>query len=192
MGVYYRKTMSPTQFYPFENVINVYHNTKGELVKLEDDHKNNYTMVPGYELETYTWESLPIELHLVRATAAHFHEVSTRPRPIVRARERSLPPPLIEETLSHLHLKEHPRLREEPMASAILSELIFPRAKRTRGRKGGEGKTLRPSTVQKFCKKFDGTWDPYDHVIQYRQLLFAKGITDVHTIVQVFGLTMED
>ena len=71
MGVYYCTTMSPTQLYPFENVINVYHNTNGELVKLEDDHKNNYTVVPSYELETYTWESLPIELHLVRAIAAH-------------------------------------------------------------------------------------------------------------------------
>ena len=44
---------------------------------------------------------------------------------------------------------------------------------------------------KKFCKKFDGTGDPYDHIAQYRQLLFAKGIMDVHTMVQAFGLTME-
>ena len=34
-------------------------------------------------------------------------------------------------------------------------------------------------------------WDPYDHVAQYKKLLFAKGIIDVHTMVQAFGLTME-
>ena len=72
MGAFYHTAMSPTQFYPFENVINVYHNGRGEPIQLEDDHKNCYTVVPGYELETYTWESLPIELHMVRAMAAHF------------------------------------------------------------------------------------------------------------------------
>ena len=80
---------------------------------------------------------------------------------------------------------------DEPKGSTIPAKFPFPRAERTRGKKGGEGKTLRPSTLQKFCKKFDGTGDPYDHVAQYRQLLFAEGITDVHTMVQAFGLTME-
>ena len=88
--------MSPTQFYPFENVINVYHNSKGEPVKLEDDHKNSYTVVRGYELETYTWGSLLVGLHLVHTTIAHFHEVLARTRPIVPPREMSLPPPSIE------------------------------------------------------------------------------------------------
>ena len=37
MGVYYRTNMSPTQFYPFDNVINVHHNARGEPIKLEDD-----------------------------------------------------------------------------------------------------------------------------------------------------------
>ena len=56
MGVYYRTNMSPTQFYPFENVINVHHNARGESIKFEDDLKNCYTVVPRYELGTYTWE----------------------------------------------------------------------------------------------------------------------------------------
>ena len=104
--------MSLTQFYPFENVINVYHNSKGESVKLEDDHKNIYMVVPIYELDTRTWESISIELHLVRATATHFHKVSTITRPIVPPRERSGPPHPIEETLSHMHLREDTRTRE--------------------------------------------------------------------------------
>ena len=46
MGVYYRTNMSPTQFYPFENVINVHHNARGEPIKLGDDLKIFYTVVP--------------------------------------------------------------------------------------------------------------------------------------------------
>ena len=65
------------------------------------------------------------------------------------------------------------------------------RPERTRGKKNEANKALRPSTLQKFCKKFDGSGDPYDHIAQYRQLLFAEGISDVHTMVQAFGLTME-
>ena len=50
---------------------------------------------------------------------------------------------------------------------------------------------VRPTTLQKFCKKFNGSVDPYDHVAQYKQLLFAEVGTDVQTMKQVFGLTME-
>ena len=71
--------------------INVHHNARGEPIKLEDDLKNCYTVVPGYELGTYTWESIPIDLHIVQATAEHFHGVSERPRSSVVTRERSMP-----------------------------------------------------------------------------------------------------
>ena len=40
-------------------------------------------------------------------------------------------------------------------------------------------------------KKFDGTGDPYDHIAQYKQLIFAEGVSDMHTMVQGLGLTME-
>ena len=102
-----------------------------------------------------------------------------------------MPLPPSEGVIPHMHFKDDIGPMEEPKGSTILAELLFPGAKRIRGRKGGEGKTLRPSTLQKFCKKFDGTRDPYDHVAQYRQLLFAEGIMDVHTMVQAFKLTME-
>ena len=77
MGVHYKTMTLPTQFYPFDNVINVYHNSKGEPIKLEDDQGNRYTIISRNELETYTWESIPVELHPVRATLAHFYEPST-------------------------------------------------------------------------------------------------------------------
>ena len=123
--------------------------------------------------------------------AEHFHSVLERPRPSIITRERSMPlPPTIGAILC-THSKEGLVPIEEPKGSTIPTEFPFPKAKRTRGKKGGEGKTLRPSTLQKFCKKFDGIGDPYDHVAQYRQLLFAEGIMDVHTMVQAFGITME-
>ena len=48
----------------------------------------------------------------------------------------------------------------------------------TRGKKDKtRDKKLRPTYLQKFSKKFDGTGDPYDHVAQFRQLVFAEGVT---------------
>ena len=76
MGVYYRTNMSPTQFYPFENVINVHHNARGEPINLEYDLKNCYIVVSGYELGTYAWDSIPIDLHIGRALAEHTSMVS--------------------------------------------------------------------------------------------------------------------
>lgn len=49
---------------------------------------------------------------------------------------------------------------------------------------------MRPALLQKFCMKFGNIGDLYDHVAQFRQLFFVEGITDVHTMVQGFGLTM--
>ena len=83
MGVFYCTMMSPTQIYLFENVINIYHNSKEEPMILEDDHKNKYTIVTRYELESHTWESISIELQLVHATSTHFHKMPARARPIV-------------------------------------------------------------------------------------------------------------
>ena len=169
----------------------MHHDARGKPIKLEDDLKNCYTVVPGYKLGTYTWELIPIDMHLVQAMAAHLYEVIERPRPIVSSRERSMPLPPTKGAIPCMHSRDDLGPMEEPRGSTIPAKLLFPRAKRTRGRKCGEGKTLIPSTLQNFCKKFDGTGDPYDHVVQYRQLFFVKGIMDVHTMVQAFGLTME-
>ena len=54
-----------------------------------------------------------------------------------------------------------------------------------------DDRRMRPTSLQKFSKRFDGSGDPHDHVAQYRQLVFAEGVTDIHTMVQGFGLTME-
>ena len=91
-----------------------------------------------------------------------------------------------------MHLNEEPTHREEPIGSIMpLPPTREPRPKRTRGRRVEANKSIRPSTLQDFCKKFDGSGDPYDHIAQYRQLLFATGIINVHTMVQTFGLTIE-
>ena len=62
---------------------------------------------------------------------------------------------------------------------------------RPRGKRDESGsKNIRPTTLQKFCKKFDGTGDPYEHVALFNQLIYAEGVTDVHTKVHGFGLTL--
>ena len=50
---------------------------------------------------------------------------------------------------------------------------------------------VRPSTLQKQVKKFDGSGDPYDHIAAFRQVVHAEHVTDRHTHVEGFGLTME-
>ena len=52
-------------------------------------------------------------------------------------------------------------------------------------------KKVRPSQLQNLCKAFDGDGDPYDHVARFRQVLYAEEVDDEHTMVQGFGLTLE-
>ena len=92
----------------------MHHNARGEPVKLEDYLRNCHTVVPGYKLGTYTWESIPIDTHLVRAMAAHFHGVTERPRPIASSRERSMSLPPVEGAMPHMHSREDLGPIEEP------------------------------------------------------------------------------
>ena len=42
-----------------------------------------------------------------------------------------------------------------------------------------------------MVKKYDGSGDPYDHVVAYRQPVHAEQVRDVHTQIESFGLTLE-
>ena len=50
---------------------------------------------------------------------------------------------------------------------------------------------MRPSTLQKLVKKYDGSGDPYDHVAAFRQAVHAEQVRDTHTQIEGFGLTLE-
>ena len=50
---------------------------------------------------------------------------------------------------------------------------------------------IRPSSLQKMVKKYDGTSDPHDHVATFRQAIHAEQVRDIHTQVEGFGLTLE-
>ena len=69
-------------------------------------------------------------------------------------------------------------------------EPMDPNARAPRVRRA-EIKKVRPSQLQKLCKAFDGSGDPYDHVARFRQVLYAEDVEDMHTMVQGFGLTLE-
>ena len=49
----------------------------------------------------------------------------------------------------------------------------------------------RPSNFQKWVKKYNGSGDPYDHLANFKQVVRAEQITDLHTQVEGFGLTLE-
>lgn len=50
---------------------------------------------------------------------------------------------------------------------------------------------MRPSQLQKLVKKYDGSMDPHDHVASFRQVLGAERVSDSHTQIEGFGLTLE-
>ena len=49
-----------------------------------------------------------------------------------------------------------------------------PRDRFDQSRGKRDNKKVRPTSLQKFCKKFDGIGDPYDHVAQCRQQSLQK------------------
>lgn len=49
----------------------------------------------------------------------------------------------------------------------------------------------RPSNFQKWAKKYNGSGDPYDHLATFKQVVRAEQITNLHTQVEGFGLTLE-
>ena len=40
---------------------------------------------------------------------------------------------------------------------------------------------VRPLSLQKMVKNYDGSGDPYDHVAAYRQAVHVEQVRDVHT-----------
>ena len=202
VGLIYSTPASPTQFYPFKNIINVYSNLHGNPIVLEDDYRNIFHIVGRDEISAYTWEGVPIQHNAVRANFANIRKATPAPPKSTNTTwGANSPRPRSADLHHHDHRHDHgsgerrDHSGEIPSAPAMpeapLDHLGGYRPERIRGRRGDSVKGIRPSTLQKFCKKFNGSGDPYDHIAQYRQLIFAEGITDVHTMVQAFGLTME-
>ena len=50
---------------------------------------------------------------------------------------------------------------------------------------------MSPSTLQKLVKKYDGSKDPHDHIASFKQVLRAEQVSDSHTKIEGFGLTLE-
>ena len=52
-------------------------------------------------------------------------------------------------------------------------------------------KRVRRFTLQKMIKKFEGSRDPHDHVASFKQVVCAEQVSDQHTQIEGFGLTLE-
>ncbi|MCO5553329.1 hypothetical protein L7F22_006850 [Adiantum nelumboides] len=59
------------------------------------------------------------------------------------------------------------------------------------GRQLFNQRRVRPSDFQKWVNKFNGMGDPYDHLAIFKQTTRAEHVTDLHTLVEGFGLTLE-
>lgn len=85
-----------------------------------------------------------------------------RPRPI-RLKGRGVPPPLID----------------------------TPMPRPSRKHKDDHCRSLKPSTLQKMVKNFDGSSNPHNHVAAYKEVVHRKQVKDTHMQVESFGLMLK-
>ena len=50
---------------------------------------------------------------------------------------------------------------------------------------------VKPFSLQKLVKRYNGSDDPHEHVAAYRQAVHAEQVSDTHTQIEGFGLTLE-
>ena len=74
---------------------------------------------------------------------------------------------------------------------AVPMPRIEPDAKRPPRRHRGDHRKVRPSALQKLVKKYDGSGDPFDHIAAFKQAVHAEQVSDTHTKIEGFGLTLE-
>ena len=63
--------------------------------------------------------------------------------------------------------------------------------RRPLGRHGADSRKVMPSTLQKLVNKYDGRGDPFDHIAAFKQVVHAEQVSDTHTQIEGFGLTLE-
>ena len=203
--------------YPIEQILHVHRNESLQETDVRDQWNNKYVAVSDEGLLKFTWKGQPISLLTALAggdrptksqvpsvvapedskfqtpTLRHWEQVpsahkKTRGRveeEQIKSRKDTIP---IRQAFSFFEDNERYPAREEPPKP--LETFPFPRERGRGKRDDYTSRQIRPTTLQKFCGKFDGTGDPYEHVSQFHQLLFAEGVTDTHCKVQSFGLTL--
>ena len=50
---------------------------------------------------------------------------------------------------------------------------------------------VRPSVLQKLVKKYNWSGDPFDHIAAFKQAIHAQQVSDTHTQIEGFRLTLE-
>ena len=71
------------------------------------------------------------------------------------------------------------------------SQVLEREPRRQPRRQEPEYRKVRPSALQKMVKKYDGSGDPFDHMAAFRQAVHAEQVSDAHTQIEGFGLTLE-
>ena len=82
-------------------------------------------------------------------------------------------------------------LRASHDFSAVPIPRIEPDNRRPPRRRGEDNRKVRPSALQKLVKKYDGSGDPFDHIAAFKQAVHAEQVSDAHTKIEGFGLSLE-
>ena len=82
-------------------------------------------------------------------------------------------------------------LRGSHDSSVVPIPRIEPDARRPPRKHGGVHRKVRPLALQKLVKKYDGSGDPFDHIAAFKQAVHAEQVSDTHTKIEGFGLTLE-
>ena len=75
--------------------------------------------------------------------------------------------------------------------SAVPMPRVEPDNRRPPRRRGEDNRKVRPSALQKLVKKYDGSGDPFDHIAAFKQAVHAEQVSDAHTKIEGFGLSLE-
>ena len=173
--------------------------------RIRDIHGNDYRTLEWHEIRDLTWKGKPFLYEPATSTARPgddgFSGATEKPIPNVSfsawttGRQPHPPRSTVHESDRQRGdtdesqgrrrmMEERPSPRRDNQ-----DEFRSPRFHRTLADE--LHRKVRPSALQKMVKRYDGSGDPHDHVAAYRQAVHAEQVSDTHTQIEGFGLTLE-
>ena len=203
-GVYYAMTRLPYFLYIDQHKLIV--ETTGMDTRIRDQNGNRFWVLAWYEARNLTWKGKPLFTFDPPASTARSGHEDFRAKTHVSVPIKAAPsisewttgrgplPPWSSMPESGRNTREPMPLGGTPMYPAnedgVRGSIVM-REDPIRTRGEDYHRRVRPSMLQKLVKRFDGSSDPHDHVAAYKQAIHAEQVTDTHTQVEGFGLTLE-
>ena len=180
--------------------------------QIRDTWSNEYLVLTQAEINALQLKGRHVDVYEPKSMArpsmsAYGREIVAPTRPIDRLQAILGEPPAIHplrESMGTINpmtrplrpVTLHPTLVERNPggtygSSAISMPRIESKSRRPPRRAANKGRKVRPSALQKLVKKYDGSGDPFDHVATFKQVVHAEQVSDIHTQVEGFVLTLE-